>query len=347
MNRARQHEGFRAILARLGLLFFQLASLSIVFLAVRLTSRAQPNPALDLQLYPGLMITGSAGTVYSVEYSTDPSSTNEWKCLDFVCLASTNFLWIDRSAPAKSRRFYRALVDVRTNMAFIPPGSFLMGSPSNEVDRLPNEGPQTAVTLTKGFYMAKLKVSQRDYERVMAAWPSVFTGDFDRPVESVNWDDAVNYCAQLTKKERAAGRIPPNSVYRLPTEAEWEYACRAWTSTRFSYGDDPGYTNLAKYAWYLANSAHTTHVGGEKLPNPWGLYDIHGGLWEWCYDWYGPYPGGNVVDPQGPATGQYRVFRGGSWGCQGGRCRSAVREADPEGQTGYVGFRVVLAAGPP
>jgi formylglycine-generating enzyme required for sulfatase activity len=295
-----------------------------------------------LNLYPGLTLTGAIGTVYSIEASSDLDA-NDWRCVDFVRLASTTHLWTDRHAVTSGPRFYRSVADVRTNLVYIPPGTFRMGSPTNEVDRNYNEGPQTEVTLTRGFYMAIYKVTQRDYQRVTKGYPSVFTGDFDRPVETVSWEDATNYCAMLTQQELATGRIPPGSAYRLPTEAEWEYACRAWTSTRFSYGDDPGYTDLVDYAWYLANSAHTTQVVGRKLPNPWGLYDMHGGLWEWCEDWYGSYPGGSVVDPRGPEEGRYRVFRGGSWGCQPGRCRSAVREADPEGQTGYVGFRVVLA----
>ncbi len=322
-----------------------LLGLGLLINASRQDVVAQAPPVADVQMYPGLTITGTVGTVYSIEYVTDLSATNEWRCLDFVRLPATPYLWVDRQASASPRRIYRAVVDLRTNMIFIPPGTFRMGSPMDEEGRHTNEGPQTDVTLTRGFYLAKFKVTQREYQRVTKAYPSVFTGDFDRPVETVSWEDATNYCALLTAQERAAGLIPPHSAYRLPTEAEWEYACRAWTSTRFSYGDDPGYTNLVNYAWYLANSAHTTHVVGEKQPNPWGLYDIHGGLWEWCYDWYGPYPGGSAVDPRGPATGRYRVFRGGSWGCQGARCRSAVRESDPEGQTGYVGFRVVLAAG--
>ena len=232
-------------------------------------------------------------------------------------------------------------------MIFIPPGTFRMGSPTNEVGRLGDEGPQTVVTLTKGFYMNKYKITQTDYQWVIGTYPSSFTGDFRRPVETVSWEDATNYCARLTQRERAARVIPPNAVYRLPTEAEWEYACRAWTPTRFSYGDDPTYMRLADYAWYVDNSGHTTHPVGQKLPNPWGLYDMHGGLWEWCQDWYGSYPGGSAIDPQGPATGSYRVFRGGSWGCQGGECRSASRDFNPEGETGYVGFRVVLVPGQP
>src|SRR5262249_38016565 len=160
----------------------------------------------------------------------DLDQKNDWRCLDFVRLPTPTYLWIDQSAPVGARRFYRAVEDVRTNMVYIPPGTFRMGSPSNEVDRELNEGPQMDVTLTRGFYMAKYKVTQREYQRITLAWPSVFTGDFDRPVETVSWEDATNYCDLLTKRERASGLIPLNAVYRLPTEAEWEYACRAWTS---------------------------------------------------------------------------------------------------------------------
>jgi formylglycine-generating enzyme required for sulfatase activity len=121
---------------------------------------------------------------------------------------------------------------------------------------------------------------------VMGTNPSAFTGNTNRPVESVTWYDATNYCVQLTQRERAAGRIATNSAYRLPTEAEWEYACRGLTSTRFSYGDDPGCTSLTQYAWYTNNSSATAQVG-QKLPNPRGLYDMHGNVYEWCQDWHG------------------------------------------------------------
>ena len=150
-------------------------------------------------------------------------------------------------------------------------------------------------------------------------------------MDTVSWFDATNYCGKLTQRERAAGRISTNSVYRLPTEAEWEYACRAWTSTRFSYGDDPGYTNLTHYAWYDVNSGATTHPVGQKLPNPWGLYDMHGNVAEWCQDWYGPYPGGIALDPQGPATGSTRMGRGGLWFRPASYCRSAWRRRPPPG----------------
>ena len=223
-----------------------------------------------------------------------------------------------------------------------------MGSPTNELDRCDGEGPQTAVTISRGYWMGKYEVTQGEYLEVMGSNPSRFTGDTNRPVETVTWYDATNYCGQLTQRERAAGRIATNSVYRLPTEAEWEYACRAWTSTRFSYGDDPGYTNLTNYAWYDGNSGGTTHPVGQKLANPWGLYDLHGNVWEWCQDWYGEYPGGMAVDPQGPATGSDRVIRGGLWLLYARLCRSAHRTCYyPDSGLSLIGFRVVLAPGQP
>jgi formylglycine-generating enzyme required for sulfatase activity len=227
---------------------------------------AQTPPVLGLQLYAGLSITGAVGTVYQIQYVTDLAQTNNasaWRCLEFLQLPASPYLWADKSAPATARRFYRAVQNgAPTNMVFIPPGTFRMGSPTNEVDRSDSEGPQTAVTISRGFWMGKYEVTQGEYLAVMGSNPSWFNGDrtadagtnygtdLSRPVEQVSWYDATNYCAQLTQRERAAGLIATNGVYRLPTEAEREYACRGWTSTRFSYGDDPGYTNLTNYAWY-------------------------------------------------------------------------------------------------
>ena len=309
---------------------------------------AQTPPVLDLQLYPGLKITGAVGTVYSIEYVADLALTNTpsaWRCVDFVQLPASPYLWTDKSAPATGKRFYRAVAFAAPpNLVFIPPGAFRMGSPTNEVDRYDWEGPQTAVTISRGLWMGKYEVTQGEYQALMGRNPSRFTGDTNRPVETVSWHEATNCCAVLTQQERMAGRIATNSVYRLPTEAEWEYACRGWTSTRFSYGDDPGYTNLANYAWSSDNSGGTTHPVGQKFPNPWGLHDMHGNVWEWCGDWYGDYPGGIAVDPQGPATGLFRVVRGDSWYGFAGTCRSAYRDGgDPAYGSSIIGFRVVLA----
>ncbi len=229
---------------------------------------------------------------------------------------------------------------------WIQPGTFTMGSPDNEQDRNSDEGPQTVVTLTTGFFMSKYLVRQGDYLAVMGSNPSHYTGDANRPVETVSWVNATNYCAQLNAQEQTAGRLPAGWVYRLPTEAEWEYACRAGTTTRFSFGDDPSSTLLGSYAWYSSNSGGTTQPVGTKLPNPWGLYDMHGNVFEWCQDWFGTYPGGSVTNPSGPASSSDRVIRGGDWSDDGANCRSANRYGNFPSSTGtFLGFRVVLAPG--
>lgn len=181
----------------------------------------------------------------------------------------------------------------------------------------------------------------------MGTNPSAFPGDPNRPVESVNWFQAVEYCNQLTRAERAAGRIPVNTRYRLPTEAEWEYACRASTSTRFSHGDDPDYSELDAYAWTFGNRRGSPQPVGQKLANPWGLHDLHGNVWEWCQDWLAPYPGGTVIEPVGPASGSERVFRGGGWSFAAFYARSAHRWGFfPEVRGDGLGLRVVLAPDP-
>jgi formylglycine-generating enzyme required for sulfatase activity len=335
---------------------------------------AQPSAELEIQIHAGLTISGEVGKVYSIDYVPDLAQTNDasaWRCLEYLQLPASPYLWADKSAPATEKRFYRAVaMEAPTNMVFIPPGTFRMGSPTNEVDRWDGEGPQTDGMISRGYWMGKYEVTQGEYLEVMGNNPSWFNGirqvwdeesqteidvdytDLTRPVEWVSWNDAVAYCAALTEREREAGRIAPNAVYRLPTEAEWEYACRAWTSTRFSYGDDIGYTNLTNYAWYWDNSESQTHPVGQKLPNAWGLYDMHGNVWEWCQDWWADnHPGGLVVDPQGPAEGSLRVIRGGGWYLRRGwdfpgLCRSANRiYYYPEVRSLINGFRAVLAPG--
>jgi formylglycine-generating enzyme required for sulfatase activity len=316
---------------------------------------SQTSAGLGVQIYAGLTVTGAVGTVYSIEYVSDLALTNNpsaWRCLEFLQLPASPYLWADKSARATARRFYRAVVtEAPTNMVFIPPGTFRMGSPTNEVDHFDWEGPQTDVIISRGFWMGKYEVTQGEYLAVMGNNPSYFqlpntTVDTNRPVEQVFWFEATNYCGLLTHRERAAGRIPTNCVYRLPTGAEWEYACRGWTSTRFSYGDDPGYTNLTNYAWYRDNSGRTTHPVGQKLPNPWGLYDMLGNVDEFCQDWNGAYPGGIVVDPQGPGAGLYRVIRGGSFYSYARYVRSAYHGSiNPDSRSGVFGFRAVLAPG--
>jgi formylglycine-generating enzyme required for sulfatase activity len=236
-------------------------------------------------------------------------------------------------------------------MVFIPPNTFTMGSPNNEVGHQADEGPQTVVTLTRGFWIGKYEVTQREYLTVTGENNSGFPGDLNRPVETVSFFAASNYCVLLTAQDQASGKIPPGSHYRLPTEAEWECAARAGTSTRFSYGDDPDLTGLSNFAWFGAHNGITTHPVGQKLPNAWGLYDMAGNVWEWCQDWYGTYPGGAVTDPQGPSTNPigWKVIRGGAWEASEFDCRSASRwfeGASPFIHDFILGFRVVLVSEP-
>src|SRR5262245_32321499 len=211
---------------------------------------SQTPPNLSLNLFAGVTITGSTGSVYTIQTTTDLAQTNSWTALAFVQLATTNLLFDDTSAPATASRFYRALLQTAPpNMVFIPLNSFTMGSPTNELHRDPNEGPQTRVTLSRGFWIGKFEVTQGEYVSVTATNPSSFPGNLSRPISTVSWPDATNYCLLRTQQELAAGQIAPGSRYRLPTEAEWECAARAGTSTRFSYGEDPNYTSLTNYAW--------------------------------------------------------------------------------------------------
>jgi len=293
-------------------------------------------------------ITGPPG-VYAVLGSTNLAV---WNVLGVATnpLGSINFN--DVTANLAPQKFYRALLQSPpTNIVFIPPNTFTMGSPTNEQDRSVNEGPQTTVILSRGFWIGKYEVTQGEYLSVMNTNPSVFPGDLSRPVSNVSWPDATNYCAKLTQRELTAGHIPAGSQYRLPTEAEWECAARAGTSTRFSYGDDPGYTSLTNHAWYASNSDLTAHPVGQKLPNPSGLYDMEGNVVEWCQNWLGSLPGGVQIDPTGPASGASgrKVVRGGAYDNSEQSCRSASRlqfPAFPPLTDSDLGFRVVLVTGP-
>lgn len=325
-------------------------------LTAALAAAAQTSANLGIQLYPGLNITGTTGTVYTIQFTANLAQSNSWSSLAFVQLPVTNYLWVDTTAPAAQQRFYRALLMTPpTNLVYIPPNTFLMGSPTNEAGRDTNEGPQTLVTLTHGFWMSKFLVTQGDYLSVRSNNPSTFHGDLTLPVESVSWIDATNYCAQLTQRELAAGRIPPGTHYRLPTEAEWEDAARAGTSTRFYYADDPNLSDLTNHAWCGFNSGFITHPVGQKPPNPWGLYDMEGNVLEWTLDWFINYPGGFAIDPQGPLApfdflSMYKAVRGGAYDTTDLQCRSAQRGifgVGPGLNDSDLGFRVVLAIGPP
>jgi formylglycine-generating enzyme required for sulfatase activity len=220
----------------------------------------------------------------------------------------------------------------------IQPGTFMMGSPASWWGGGGDER-QHQVTLTQPFSMGIYTVTQSEYARIMGSNPSRFKGDC-HPVEQVSWEDATAFIQKLNglPEERAAGR-----VYRLPTESEWEYACRAGSSRAYCFGEDEA--RLGEYAWYGANSGSKTHPVGQKAPNAWGLYDIHGNVWEWCSDWYGDYPSGSVTDPTGASTGSCRVNRGGSGSFEAANCRSADRFRNvPSNRNGHLGFRLALSS---
>lgn len=209
-------------------------------------------------------------------------------------------------------------------LVWCPPGSFTMGSPKSEEGRGRDE-QQHRVTLTQGFWMGKYEVTQRQWESVMRSNPSRVYGA-DNPVDGVSWDDCQLFVGRInaSQKEKVA----------LPTEAQWEYACRAGTEGAYA-------GRIERMAWYGGNSTEGTHPVGEKDPNAWGLFDMHGNVIEWCSDWYGDYEG-DATDPAGPTVGEKRVTRGGAWCNKARFCRSSVRSwYMPSRGIPGLGFRII------
>lgn len=225
---------------------------------------------------------------------------------------------------------------IAMRFVLIPNGTFMMGSQSSEPGRCSNE-KQHRVTINRSFYLQATEVTQGQWKKIMRNNPSCFKGD-NRPVEQVSGDDAKEFIRRLNKKEGT-------NKYRLPTEAEWEYACRAGSNTRFCFGNSDN--GLGEYAWYSDNSSSETHPVAQKKPNVWGLYDMHGNVWEWCQDQYcWDYPSGHVTDPEGPSSGSNRVYRGGSCFNSVRFCRAAYRNYySPGNRNDYLGFRLACRAG--
>jgi formylglycine-generating enzyme required for sulfatase activity len=215
----------------------------------------------------------------------------------------------------------------------IAAGRFAMGSTNGEAD----EKPVTDVTINQPYWLGQTEVTQGQWEAVMGNNPSGFKGA-NLPVETVSYDEALAFCRKVTEQERAAGRLAEGYEYTLPTEAQWEYACRAGTT-----GDYAG--NLDAMAWYDGNSGSKTHAVGGKQANEWGLYDMHGNVWEWCLDWYGNYAGGSVTDPRSASSGSSWVYRGGGWGNSASYCRAAFRYRNsPGNRLDDLGFRLALSS---
>ena len=217
-------------------------------------------------------------------------------------------------------------------MRWIRPGEFWMGSPEGEEGRFEDEGPRHRVRLTRGFWLGETPVTQALWEAVMGENPSRFQGDVQRPVEQVSWEDCQRFCARLG--ERSIG-----PAFRLPTEAEWEFVCRAGMEEA-TYAERLG-ASLAEVAWWGENSGDSTHAVRRKLANQWGLHDMLGNVLEWCSDWSGSYSSAVQRDPAGPAVGRFRVFRGGSWGDDAGGVRAAYRGAGrPDVRDSDLGLRL-------
>jgi formylglycine-generating enzyme required for sulfatase activity len=269
---------------------------------------------------------------------------------------------------------------LKLKLVWCPRGSFMMGDleiikqPAAKGDESDESDPEdkpvrepgvtintspVKVLLTRGFWLGKYEVTQSEWKQVMATEPwkdQEFTKEgSDFPATFVNWQEAMEFCRAFTEKERQAGRLPDGWEYTLPTEAQWERACRARTEAKFGFGDDE--STLGEYAWYRNNAWQAdekyAHRVGQKRPNSWGLYDMHGNVWEWCRDWYGPsqrpapanfrLPGG--LDPEVTKEDFNKVLRGGGWGFIARDCRSAARDClGPLNRNGYAGFRVALSA---
>jgi len=216
---------------------------------------------------------------------------------------------------------------VKMEFVLIPPGTFMMG----EEKGADNETPAHRVTITRPFYLAKYEVTREQYQEVIQGVP----GKVDRPrhpVDFARWNTCQEFLAKLNQKK-------PEGGFRLPTEAEWEYAARAGAASRYSFGNNEAL--LPEHAWFGELAGGAAHPVGQKRPNPSGLYDMYGNVWEWCQDFYGKYDAKDQVDPTGPTAGQQHVFRGGAWNCRADRCRSAARDSFPAAAF-VLGFRVAM-----
>jgi formylglycine-generating enzyme required for sulfatase activity len=363
---------------------------------------AQTNPAVSLQLYAGLTIAGTVGSNYVVQDTTNLSQTNNWQTLTNLTLPSSPYLWVDTSAPATGRRFYRVEMSASTSqpntpsgMALVPAGSFVMGDSVDGESDAP-----TSTVYVSAFYMDTNLVSSNLWQQVYQ-WAATNGYSFDTtgsaigtsyPVQTIDWYDAVRWCnarsqmagltpvyytdAGLTLVYKT-GQVAPYAnwtvgAYRLPTEAEWEKAARGglaelrfpWGNTisesNANYEGDPyngslGYTydlgpagyNTAFNTGFLGFFVGYTSPVGYFAPNGYGLNDMAGNVFEWCWDWYGPYAGGPQPNPLGATSGTSHVCRGGSWLYYADECRTAYRGSNtPNSGDDALGFRTVLPQSP-
>lgn len=227
--------------------------------------------------------------------------------------------------------------NIYMEMVRIPSGKFAIGSPSNEAGRRENESPISEISVP-AFYMAKFAVTQEQWVAIMGSNPSMFRENLQAPVENVSWNEAQDFCRKLAARSQ--------HLYRLPSESEWEYTCRAGTNTAYHFGDSPAL--LADYAWFADNANKRSHPIGQKVPNPWGLYEMHGGVWEWCEDvWHDNFNGAPADGSAWVSDGytSRRVRKGGSWSNEARLCRAASREWHWQSDRyNDIGFRVAISA---
>lgn len=243
---------------------------------------------------------------------------------------------VESTGPAAGNPW--TLPDLGATFVHIAPGRFQMGSPEGDSD----ERPVHTVKISLGFWMCQHEVTQQQYQALMGDNPSKFEGS-GHPVERVSWNDATAFCKKLTDQERQTGRLPEGLAYRLPTEAEWEYAARGGSQGRST--EYAGSDQVNDVAWCANNSTKTTHPVGQKRANELGLHDMSGNVWEWCQDWFSDYPDELQTDPVGAPTGMRRIIRGGSWDYNASVCRIGNRHYfTPTSRFTIIGFRMVLAA---
>ncbi len=336
---------------------------------------AQVKPELPEEPFPDAISTKKVATEKPSKEKATPvpslkpqHSKAPWIIAAIICvlLAAIIFSWEQKTEPVLESVQQEPPKKITNSLGmtfvYIPPGTFTMGSPETEPGRNDNE-KQQPVTLTQGFYLQTTEVTQEQWRAVMEENPAHFKACGDNcPVENVSWDDVQRFIKKLNG-------MSDGNTYRLPTEAEWEYAARAGSKTAFANGGiaelkcghDP---NLDAMGWYCSNSSVNyegcfdassyrghkcagTHPVGQKRLNDWGIYDMHGNVWEWCQDWYTKSPKGGT-DPTGPPEGESRVIRGGSWNGPAGSCRAAYRG---RGEPGFrfigIGFRLALPPGQP